>query len=67
MGLLDAATTKIISMVYTQTQILEQQVYLVEQLGKPHEAMSHMKAAVLLQPTEANVDINEAITESRAI
>jgi len=55
--LLDAATTKIISMVYTQTQILEQQVYLVEQLGKAHEAMSHMKAAVILQPTEANVDM----------
>lgn len=52
--LLDATTTKILSMVYSQTQILEQEVYLVEQLGKAHEAMHHLKAAVFVQPTEAN-------------
>ena len=54
--LLDFQTTKIVSMVYSQTQILEQEVYLVEQLGKRHEAMSHLKAAVFIQPTEANLD-----------
>jgi vacuolar protein sorting-associated protein 45 len=55
--LLDFQTTKIVSMVYSQTQILEQEVYLVEQLGKRHEAMSHLKAAVFIQPTEANLDL----------
>ena len=55
--LLDFQTTKIVSMVYSQTQILEQEVYLVEQLGKRHEAMSHLKAAVFVQPTEANLDL----------
>jgi vacuolar protein sorting-associated protein 45 len=52
--LLDAATTKFVSMVYSQTQILEQEVYLVERLGKAHESMGHLKAAVFLQPTEDN-------------
>ena len=55
--LLDQNTTKIISMVYTQTQILDHEVYLVEQLGKEHEAMGHLKAVVFVQPTEANIDL----------
>lgn len=55
--LLDPATTKIVSMVYSQTQILEQEVYLVEQLGKRHEAMTHFKAAVFIQPTDTNLDL----------
>ncbi len=44
-------------MVFTQTQILDQEVYLVEQLGKTHEAMGHLKAAVYIQPTDANIDL----------
>jgi len=44
-------------MVYSQTQILEKEVYLVEQIGKRHEAMSHLKAAVFVQPTEANLTL----------
>lgn len=55
--LLDRTTTKIVSMVYTQTQILDQEVYLVEQLGKEHESMGHLKAAVYIQPTDANIDL----------
>lgn len=55
--LLDSVTTKIVSVVYSQTQILEQEVYLVEQLGKSHEPMNHLKAIVAVQPTEANADL----------
>ena len=55
--LLDSATTKIVSMVYSQTQILEKEVYLVEQLGKKHEGMNHLKAALFIQPTEANFEL----------
>lgn len=55
--LLDPTTTKIVSMVYSQTQILEKETYLVEILGKQHEPMAHLKAALLLQPTEANFDL----------
>lgn len=55
--LLDSATTKILSMVYSQTQILEQEVYLVELFSKTHEheAMPHLKAVVFIQPTEENL------------
>jgi vacuolar protein sorting-associated protein 45 len=55
--ILDPATTRIMSMVYTQTQILEKEVYLVEQLGRNHEPMAHLKAAVFVQPTEANFEM----------
>lgn len=55
--ILDPATAKIVSMVYSQTQILEQEVYLVELLGKRDEPMHHLKAALFLQPTEANVQL----------
>lgn len=55
--LLDATTTKIVSMVYSQTQILDKEVYLVEHLGKDHLPMNHLKAVVLVQPTEANFDL----------
>ena len=53
--LLDQATTQIMSAVYSQTQILEQEVYLVEILGKRHEPMMHLKAAIFVQPTENNL------------
>ena len=55
--LLDPITTKIVSTVYSQTQILEQEVYLVELLGKPHENMAHFKAAVFIQPTANNIKL----------
>jgi vacuolar protein sorting-associated protein 45 len=58
--LLDSSTAKIISMVYSQTQILEKEVYLVEILGKKHEPMSHLKAAVFIQPTEENFELISA-------
>ncbi|RYH19732.1 Sec1 family protein [archaeon] len=55
--LLDQATKKVVSMVYSQTQVLEKEVYLIELLGVRHESMSHLKAAVFVQPTEANYDL----------
>jgi vacuolar protein sorting-associated protein 45 len=55
--ILDPMTTQIVSAVYSQTQILEQEVYLVELLGKRHEPMMHLKAAVFIQPTEANLSL----------
>lgn len=55
--LMDARATQAVSMVYSQTQILEQEVYLVESIGKRHEAMHHLKAVMYLEPTEANMDL----------
>jgi len=53
--LLDPTTTAVFSMVYTQTQLLEKEIYLVEQLGKNHEMMGHLKAIVFVRPTEQNL------------
>lgn len=55
--ILDNFTTRIVSTVYTQTQIVEKDVLLVENLSKQskHEPMRHLKAAVFIQPTEANI------------
>lgn len=53
--ILDQTTSQIVSAIYSQTQILEQEVYLVELLGKRHEPMMHLKAAVFVQPTESNL------------
>lgn len=55
--LLDARCTQAVSMVYSQTQILEQEVYLVETIGKKHESMHHLKAVLYLEPTETNMDL----------
>lgn len=55
--LLDEATTKTVAMVYSQTEILDRTIFLVERLGqaRDHEAMKHLKAAVFVRPTAANV------------
>ncbi|KAM3569181.1 hypothetical protein VYU27_008720 [Nannochloropsis oceanica] len=54
--LLDEETTQIVSTVYSQTTILEREVYLVERLNPdvPHEPMMHLRAVCFLRPTEEN-------------
>lgn len=57
--LLDAATTQIVSCVYSQTEILKNEVYLVARLDdkKNHSQNSHLKAVCYLRPTEATVGL----------
>ena len=57
--LLDTETTGILSMVYTQTQVLQRQVYLVEHMKNTsqHGRMMHLKAIVFVRPTLANVEM----------
>ena len=44
--LLDADTTKIVSTVYSQSEILEQEVYLVERLDADRrDQLFHLKAS----------------------
>lgn len=46
--LLDADTTKIVSTVYSQSEILEQEVYLVERLDADRrDQLFHLKASVI--------------------
>ena len=53
--LLDGFTTKLMSLNYSQTEIMEKDVVLVERLGKTHESMMHLKCIVYIQPTESNI------------
>jgi vacuolar protein sorting-associated protein 45 len=48
---------KVLANVYSQTQILDKEFYLIEQLGAQHEPMPHLKAAVFVRPTAMNIDI----------
>ncbi|KNC75018.1 vacuolar protein sorting-associated protein 45 [Sphaeroforma arctica JP610] len=56
--LLDKETTGMVSIVYTQSEILQKEVYLVDRLETPNrETMTHLKAICFLRPTPENVTI----------
>ncbi|GCC40962.1 hypothetical protein chiPu_0024583 [Chiloscyllium punctatum] len=49
--------TSIISMVYTQSEILQKEVYLFERIESTNrETMKHLKAICFLRPTKENVE-----------
>lgn len=51
--LMDKETTGIVSMVYTQSEILQKEVYLFERVDSPNrEIMKHLKAICFLRPTK---------------
>ncbi|XP_060676539.1 vacuolar protein sorting-associated protein 45 [Hemiscyllium ocellatum] len=55
--LMDKETTSIISMVYTQSEILLKEVYLFERIESTNrETMKHLKAICFLRPTKENVE-----------
>ncbi|XP_051779610.1 vacuolar protein sorting-associated protein 45 [Erpetoichthys calabaricus] len=54
--LMDKETTSIVSMVYTQSEILQKEVYLFERIDSQNrENMKHLKAICFLRPTKENV------------
>lgn len=66
--LLDVATTHIVSCVYSQTEILQNEVYLVSRLEdtqnnsglsqeQQQQSTSHLKAVCFLRPTDANIGL----------
>uniref|UniRef100_A0A8C3UV57 Uncharacterized protein n=1 Tax=Catharus ustulatus TaxID=91951 RepID=A0A8C3UV57_CATUS len=51
--LMDRETTGAVSVVYTQSEILQREVYLFERLDSPNrEPMKHLKAICFLRPTK---------------
>eukprot|EP00730_Choanoeca_flexa_P005514 TRINITY_DN11964_c0_g1_i2.p1 TRINITY_DN11964_c0_g1~~TRINITY_DN11964_c0_g1_i2.p1 ORF type:complete len:582 (+),score=99.92 TRINITY_DN11964_c0_g1_i2:56-1747(+) len=55
--LLDEETTSIVSMVYSQTEILQKEVFLVERVDVPNrEPMTHLRCIAILRPTNATID-----------
>eukprot|EP00919_Chromeraceae_sp_WS-2016_P051134 GHVR01121300.1.p1 GENE.GHVR01121300.1~~GHVR01121300.1.p1 ORF type:complete len:588 (-),score=117.24 GHVR01121300.1:145-1908(-) len=63
--ILDKETTGILSLLYSQTQILEKEVFLVDMIETEHkERMKHVNAIVFVRPTVDN--INRLIKEMRS-
>ncbi|KAM3920202.1 vacuolar protein sorting-associated protein 45 isoform 1-T1 [Leptodactylus fuscus] len=55
--LMDKETTSVVSMVYTQSEILQKEVYLFERIDSANrESMKHLKAICFLRPTKENVE-----------
>ncbi|MEE6491343.1 hypothetical protein FKM82_016184 [Ascaphus truei] len=55
--LMDKETTSVVSMVYTQSEILQKEVYLFERIDSANrEHMKHLKAICFLRPTKENVE-----------
>lgn len=63
--LLDSSTTQIVSSVYSQSEILSREIYLVARLDDPSNPnlggqtskSSHLKAVVYVRPTEMNIGL----------
>ncbi|XP_013142313.1 PREDICTED: vacuolar protein sorting-associated protein 45 [Papilio polytes] len=55
--LMDKETTSIVSMVYSQSEILQKEVYLFERIDNPSkfDNLKHMKCIVFLRPTSENI------------
>lgn len=57
--LLDRETAGIISMVYSMSQILQKEVYLIERLDMARESMLHLKAVCFVRPHSETVNYLE--------
>lgn len=55
--LLDQETTSVVSLVYSQTEILQKEVYLTERLEvQTREAMPNLKAVVFIRPVQESIN-----------
>mmetsp|Transcript_15805 Transcript_15805/g.40727 ORF Transcript_15805/g.40727 Transcript_15805/m.40727 type:complete len:628 (-) Transcript_15805:297-2180(-) len=53
---MDQETTGIVSMVYTQTQILQHEVFLIDHIERQRaDKMAHLKAIYFVRPTHENI------------
>ncbi|KAJ8762971.1 hypothetical protein K2173_023100 [Erythroxylum novogranatense] len=56
--ILDSQTVSIVSVAYSQSELLQKEVFLVELLdsiSKSRESMSHLKAVYFIRPTSENI------------
>ncbi|XP_071722686.1 vacuolar protein sorting-associated protein 45 homolog [Rutidosis leptorrhynchoides] len=55
---LDSQTVSVVSVAYSQSELLQKEVFLVElvdSISKSKESMSHLKAVYFLRPTSENI------------
>lgn len=56
--LLDHETMSIVSMVYSQSEILEKEIFLIEMIdNKERRKMSHMRCLIFVRPTPENFNL----------
>lgn len=55
--ILDNDTTQSISVAFSQSEILDYDVFLTEKLGSSHEDMKHLIAIVFVRPTDSNIKL----------
>jgi len=54
--IMDNETTQMVSMIYSQTDILKRQVFLTDKISNTRaERMMHLKAVVYIRPTDENI------------
>ncbi|CAM8979104.1 unnamed protein product [Rhodiola kirilowii] len=58
--ILDSQTVRVVSVVYSQSELLQKEVFLVElidSVSMSNETMSHLKAICFLRPTTDNIQL----------
>ena len=56
--IMDKETTGIVSLVFAQSEILQKEVYLFEQIeGMSGDSLKHVKAIVFVRPTADNIQV----------
>lgn len=55
--LLDADTAGIVSLVASQTQMMQREVFLFERIDNERDQMIHLKAICFLRPTPENITL----------
>ncbi|KER33643.1 hypothetical protein T265_12570 [Opisthorchis viverrini] len=55
--LLDDETLKTVSLVSSMSEIMKQEVYLIERIRLPREPLEHLRCVCLLRPTKENVNL----------
>lgn len=52
---LDSETSGIISIIYTQSKLYKNDVYLIQKIEDVHEKLMHLKAVYFVRPTKDNL------------
>ena len=55
--ILDSETSGIISIIYTQSKLYKNDVYLIQKIEDVHEKLMHLKAVYFIRPTKENLNI----------
>lgn len=55
--ILDKETSGIISVVYTQSKLYKNDIYLIQKIDDTSEKLGHLKAIYFVRPTKENYEI----------